>query len=502
MKPHKQFTVANGCQLTLAVVFLLGILLLFLADADSRTLASHKTGLRAGADAAPAGGQQEVWDSRYNGPGNGDDAPIAIGVDRSGNVYVTGSSLGTALPDYDYATVKYDSAGQEQWVRRYGGAGNDSALAMIVDASGNVYVTGGVYDPDTDYDFVTIKYSAAGEQQWVAIFNGPGNGADAGKTIAVDGAGNVYVAGYTTAATGDLDYATIKYDSSGNQFWVAYYNVSPNSNDNPAALAVDDSGNVYVTGGSTGQAVTPHFATVKYSSDGMQQWVAEYTGPGNYDDAKAIAIDKAGSAYVTGSSMGANGYFDYATIKYDSFGQQGWVQRYNGTGDNDDFAVALRLDSATNVIVTGQSYGPKNLDFATVKYDSEGQQQWTARFDAGFDDFANSVATDGAGNVYVTGGSVSPDPDFNYNYTTIKYDPAGAMQWTVAYDAPAHLDDSGTAITVDDSDNVYVTGGSVSSENGTDYVTIKYSQSGSPTPTPAPRATPTPRPRPTARPRP
>lgn len=82
------------------------------ATANPRTLSreSSMSGGNQASLASPGGGVQESWTARYNGTGNGDDAPITVAVDDSGNVYVTGSSLSTILPDYDYATIKYNSA--------------------------------------------------------------------------------------------------------------------------------------------------------------------------------------------------------------------------------------------------------------------------------------------------------------------------------------------------------------------------------------------------------
>ena len=80
--------------------------------------------------------------ARYDGPAISTDQATAIAVDGSGSVYVTGRSYGSG-PDYDYATIKYDSSGQQQWVARYDGPdSNDEATAIAVDGSGNVYVTG------------------------------------------------------------------------------------------------------------------------------------------------------------------------------------------------------------------------------------------------------------------------------------------------------------------------------------------------------------------------
>src|SRR5437773_818868 len=173
----------------------------------------------------PPGSVTQAWVARYNGPGNLDDGAHAIAGDSSGNVYVTGQSLGSGT-GYDYATIKYDSAGQEQWVARYNGPENsgDYAVAIAVDASGNVYVTGQSWGLGTPPDYATVKYDSAGQEQWVARYNGPGNGGDFANGIAVDASGNVYVTGGSDDSDGYLDYATIKYDSAGQEQWVARYN--------------------------------------------------------------------------------------------------------------------------------------------------------------------------------------------------------------------------------------------------------------------------------------
>ncbi|HJW85138.1 MAG TPA: SBBP repeat-containing protein, partial [Candidatus Brocadiaceae bacterium] len=100
----------------------------------------------------------ELWAARYSGPGNGQDEAAAIAVDADGNVYVTGNSFGTNETRLDYATIKYDADGNQQWVARYNGPGNkeDVAIAIAVHASGNVYVTG--YSDGTGgytYDYAT-----------------------------------------------------------------------------------------------------------------------------------------------------------------------------------------------------------------------------------------------------------------------------------------------------------------------------------------------------------
>jgi len=524
----------------LVVVFVIGLFLSRYATANPQAL-SHEGSRHPAAQAprvdglplAPSGGVQEAWVARYNGPLNAVDMSLALAVDGSGNVYVTGRSQGAGT-DYDYANVKYNAAGQQLWIARYSGPYRDLANAIAVDGSGNVYVTGQsepVFGSNI-YDYVTIKYDASGAELWVAHYNGPGNDDDVASAIAVDGSGNVYVTGRSHGAGTDYDYATIKYNALGVEEWVARYNGPGNAFDFAAAIAVDGGANVYVTGQSVGPAPlnSVDYATIKYNASGTEQWVARYDGPDNSADfATGIALDGSGNVYVTGGST--SGAYDYATIKYNASGAEQWVARYNGPGNLDDSASAIALDASANVYVTGNSAGSgTSLDYATIKYDTSGAQQWVARYNGpgNFNDDARAIALDGLGNVYVTGASTGSDGI--YDYATIKYDASGAEQWVARYNGPGNLIDFARAIAVDVSGNVYVTGESFGSGTNYDYATIKYAQGATPTPTPTatstptatttptptstptatatptptatPTATPTPRPIPTPRPRP
>jgi hypothetical protein len=427
-----------------------------------------------------------TWVRRYNGPGNYHDEAYAIAIDGSGNVYVTGRSYDSET-SYDYATIKYYPNGETAWVRRYDGPGNgdDWAFAIAVDGYGNVYVTGGSgsdTDPDKT-DYATIKYDSLGSELWVRRYNGPGNSWDDAFAIAVDDWGNVYVTGRSAQVSGvpsNYDYATIKYYPNGDTAWLRRYNGPYDYQDCASAIAIDGSGNVHVTGDSHGGMTAWDYATIKYDSIGNQLWVRRYDGPGkSHDYPHAIDLDASGNVYITGQSVGIETNYDYATIKYYPNGDTVWVRRYNGPTNFWDEARAIAVDaSGDNVCVTGASAQNSSYpwipDYRTIKYDSKGNQLWVTEYNGPGDaaDSARAIALDASGNVYVTGLSVGSGT--SYDYATIKYDPVGNQVWVRRYNGPGNDIDDARAIAVDDFGAVYVTGQSVGSGTNYDYVTIKY----------------------------
>jgi len=456
---------------------------------DNVVVAGYSTGLGTGKDYLTikySSAGVPLWTNCYNGPGNDDDRVCGIAVDPSGNVYVTGGSAGIGS-GADHATIKYSSSGEQLWVNRLTGTGSstDRGKAIAVDASGNVYVTGGVALFD-NADFTTIKYSSTGEQLWINYYNGPANADDGATAIAVDTNGNVYVTGESTCSSTGYDHATVKYSSAGQELWVQRYDGPVNGYDTPTSIALDASGNVFVTGYSTGSGSSFDFTTIKYSSTGEQLWVQRYNGPGNsYDRAWGIAVDASGNVFVTGCSYGSGSANDFTTIKYSSAGAQLWARTYNGPGNGYDEAWGIAVDASGNAYVTGWSTGSGNgLDFARIKYSSAGAQLWVNRHDepGNRPDSATAVALDPSGSVVVTGYSVNyyRDSSDYRDYATVKYSNSGVALWTNRYDGPASEGDEARAAAVDTSGNVYVTGRSRGSGTGYDYATLAYSSAGVP----------------------
>jgi hypothetical protein len=119
------------------------------------------------------------------------------------------------------------------WVRRYDGPGNadDIGYAVAVDTLGSVYVTGGCKDSEMYNDFTTIKYLANGDTAWVRTYNGPGDGHDQALAIAVDDSGYIAVTGFSLGIGTDLDYATVRYYPNGDTVWARRYNGTGDSGD-------------------------------------------------------------------------------------------------------------------------------------------------------------------------------------------------------------------------------------------------------------------------------
>ena len=408
----------------------------------------------------------QEWVERYNGPGNFNDVAYAMTSDAQGNIYVTGTiNTGTGS---DLAIIKYNSVGAQVWVQTFNGGTHDVAFAIKVDNTGNVYIAGSSQGGN-GMDYVTIKYNASGVQQWFQIYEGPAFEEDIASSVAVDASGNVYVTGYSVGIGSSYDYATIKYNSSGVEQWVQRYNGTMNVEDVAASIAVDGTGNIYVTGRSDF-----NYVTIKYDPAGVQQWLQSYNGTGNSsDESRSMVIDGSNNIYVTGLSFGNGTDYDYATMKYNSSGVQQWLQRYNGTSNGYDYAYSIAVDGSGNIFVTGNSAD----DYATIKYNSSGVQQWVEIFNGtgNAGDAASSLAVDASGNVYVTGYSYT-GAGTTYDYATIKYNSSGTTEWVQIYNGPGNFYDMPHAITVDGSENIYVTGQSGGSGSGLDFATVKYSQ--------------------------
>ena len=194
-----------------------------------------------------------------------DDGGNGVAVDAGGNIYVSGGTSGV-LPNQtnaggnDAFVRKYDANSQEVWTRQFGTANNDFATRIEIDPSGNPCVVGCTWGvlPDQasagGQDIFVRKYDSDGNELWTRQFGTSDNEGTSG--IAVDSAGNIYVAGGTSGVlpdqtnVGNGDAFIRKYNAAGNEVWTRQFGTS--GGEGTSGVAVGPDGNVYVSGGTTG----------------------------------------------------------------------------------------------------------------------------------------------------------------------------------------------------------------------------------------------------------
>ena len=372
--------------------------------------------------------------------------------------------------------------------------------AVVIGADGNIVVSG---------KNTLTKLNPAGGQIWTTALTAfPAGYSPNSMAIALDNSDNIYLTVIraninSNVFTGDEDIFVAKFNSAGVQQWSTWFDGPTGFRDEASGIAVDQWGNVYVTGSTQINPPSPYskFLTLKFNTAGSLQWSVTYDGSNN-SVANAIAVDfYTGEVYVCGRSLVTNNYNDFTTIKYNTNGGQEWIKLVNGNAPytQDDEANAITVDLDGNVLVTGilTSYYESNCCgdqdarvYQTFKYERiTGNQIWRKGYgskqsegDNYFHSIALAIVTDGDENVIVTGSSELKS-DGSKEWATVKYRALdGATMWVRRYNNVAYVqedifdddNDVANSVAVDGDDNVYVSGYSKSNAGGYDYVTIKY----------------------------
>jgi PKD repeat protein len=387
----------------------------------------------------------EVWAMEYNGPAGKFDAAYALVVDSEDNIYVTGCSQ-----DSDNSvrpiTIKYDSQGNELWIKKHTSTNAAGGSDIVIHSSGNIIVA---------TDRCLIGYDPSGYELWVANYPAEWY-ANYHYFLAMDPSGNIYVTG--PGGTG-------AYDPQGIMLWTTYQGGE--------GIAADPkTGQIYVTG------VGWDFYTICYDQFGNLIWEASHIGLNNdYGKARDIDVDSEGRIYVVGTSINNGTGRDITTVAYNSAGGELWVASFNGYDDFDDKGFDLALDTKGHIYVTGESIsGPNgNSDFATIKYDSHGNEVWNATHDGSgnWDDQPHDIVVDMFGNVYVTGWSYGLGGE---TFGTVSFNSSGGKRWAAEYGSCGNRFDGGWEIGLDSNLNVYVSGIVEYGDTSCNYATVKYTQ--------------------------
>jgi len=409
----------------------------------------------------------EDWDALYDGPSTqGGHQGYHILLDDQGNVFVSGTSYGSDSTHYDIVLIKYDAAGSELWATRYDGGHQDydGIAGMDIDHLGNIYVTGrsriSYY-----YDFVTLKYDSQGNLLWERRYDGPAHLADHPTDLAVDHSGSIYVAGESDGLDSIQDFITIKYDSTGDTLWTRRHRMTDTLSCTVGDIEVDSFGNIYVAG-----YCYPGYSVIKYNGDGDILWTYAYQGDFGTGRLNAMKVDNAQNVYLTGIYDGK-----YTTVKLNANGLEQWVNIYNSPDANFNEPYDLGLDPDGNIYITGVSDGDPTgfvkRDIVTIKYDSNGNEQWVRRNDGinHGDDFGYALVVGSENIIYVTG---KRDGE---NYT-VAYDANGNILWERIYDAPSAAECEARDIEVDCKGNAYVAGTCYFQVNIERISTVKYTR--------------------------
>ena len=476
-------------------------------------------------------GGNEVWTRQFGTPR--DDPPHDVGVDGAGGIYVAGKTNG-ALPGHlslgreDSYLRKYDGDGKEIWTRQFGTAFDDDALAVEVDAGGNIYVVGGTWGDfpgQTNIggrDAYLRKYDSDGNEAWTHQFGT--NGRDDATAVALDGSGNLYVIGDTPGSLpgqtnlGRYDAYLRKYDDQGRQLWTRQF--GSQHFDLPWDV-VEGGGNVYVAGWTRGsfpgQAHLGNFdAFVSgYDGEGNHLWSQQF-GTEETDQARRVLVDAEGDLYLIGHTQGAlpgqtsSRLADAFVLKMsgapsptastgtrvirETAPEIAWTRQFGTAAD--DFVLDMEVDGKGDLYVVGHTLGlfPGQTDRAGQdgflrKYNSGGNELWTRQF--GGDGYITAVdlEVDSAGHIYVVGHTWSALPgQANLGLGDpylINYDGDGNETWTRQFGT--ELWDTARRAAVDQEGNVYVVGQTEGilpgqtkySLSGRDAYIVKYDIGGS-----------------------
>ncbi len=431
-----------------------------------------------------------LWTYYYDAGDNKEDYASEIVVDNSGNAYVTGKSQSVTSYFFDCFTVKIDPSGNEAWSARYSAGTNAESFGngIAVDVSGNVYVAGYTDPATASTDWLVIKYNSSGVQQWVDVMNGPGNGGDEALDIVIAPNGNATVCGYAYSinTSGYINAFVKQYTSSGTTVWSdTWNNSSVTGSDKASGLAYNLSGDLFV-GGETDNNNTSNrdvFA-IRYDGSGIRQWVTVYSDSTSLVDEylQKVAVDNSGNIYFTGTD-----YLDGFVTCIHSDGTQGWRKEWRGPLNNGyDVFHGIAIDNYGGIYVTGRGvypgedyYGNGGLpNMIVAKYNSSGDSLWTYRCIDSLNSSMGFAITSKDGKVFA-GGFVTDTAYVDENLYTLIIDTAGSSISEWIYNGVGDAITMGQFVQTDANDNVYCAA-TVDRlySQGYDVVLIKYDPAG------------------------
>ena len=465
----------------------------------------------------------KIWEERYNGSANLDDYPVSVKTDGLGNVYVAGYTRNSSGND-DFLLIKYPkNGGLPLWVQTFDSAYNRDDRVTTLDVSNDSVVVAGYSDNGNNLDMLVIKYDLSGVLVWSRRYIGDANDEDRAVAVKIDGNGDVILAGYLTNSSANKDIYVGKYlKDTGVPAWERIYNGG--YDDEPNALTLDESGNIYITGNTWTIEHHTQVITLKLSpSDGTILWQKIYSIP---EDVTTVGTDivaeTEGDIYVTGYLVRGTNY-NILTIKYHKLsGNQIWAVEFDGTAQKNDRALNVFVGNDGKISLSGWSETatnephfillkyepgsinpPTNLTFNLIS-NTQVQLNWSDNSNnedsfkierkAGDLGSWEEIATVSANITTYTDSTVTANSKYYYRVraysntegfshysnevkvitTVISFE---QPSWVYTFNGTGNNDDYANAIAIGADGNPVVTGFSYSSNSGFDYVTMKLDRS-------------------------
>lgn len=368
--------------------------------------------------------------------------------------------------------------------QQFGSLYDDIGLAITTDSNGNIYVAGYTSNSNTGFsDVVLTKFDSSGTQQWTRHTGVIGSSSAEG--VAVDSNDNVYIVGtiltgYNTSGldgninAGGNDIFLIKYDAFGNKQWSKQ--MGSTRDDYARGIALNKSGDIYITGftsggldGNTNTGAIDAFL-IKFDTTGKKLWTKQW-GSAGYDEPQNLAIDSKGNVFVAGVTDGNldgninAGWFDIFLVKFDGNGEKQWSKQLGGTSYDIADNIAINADGDVYIIgllttVTDPNTNTGTTKIILSKFNTSGIELWRQQFGTTDNDYGGGITIDSNGDIYVTGTTSGTlgnhDNAGGRDVFLTKFDSSGTMHWIRQVGSSS--DDNGLAVTVDIFGDILVTG--------------------------------------------
>jgi hypothetical protein len=358
-----------------------------------------------------------------------------IDVDLNGNFFVAGYTLSIIDGNENLVLTKFDPLGNILWSKDWSTAYDEYAKGVVVDSSGNVYVSGTQASSMGNYNMILLKFTNDGtiiwEKNWGTV------SVDEGRDVKIDSSGNVFVVGFAYGSVngethiGQYDVVLTKFSPDGTVLFTTQWGST--GNDYGEKLSIDATGSVFVAGSTSGVIVGPDSGSTdmfltRLSNDGTIIWSRQY-GTGDIEMSDGVFVNTNGFIYTTGKTSGtmegvSHGSYDLILTKFTDDGSILYTKQWGSDGYDQTSGVIVHSDGS--IYVTGSVFGSldeniffQNYDIFLTKFSDDGSKIWSKQWGTIENDKATDLVEGINGNIYIAGYTDGVLPE---NITSNGYD--------------------------------------------------------------------------------